>query len=432
MESSTRRKRKKNVRRKNAKLYPIYKMFSWDLLCYYSIEYLFLTITKGVSISDVLLLSAFYLISKMLVQIPSVTICDFLGRKRSIVLGNAMLVGYMFTLIVAPNMPLMLFAMFLCAFGYAIKNLSETNLLYDSVATRGGDGLYSRIDSKGGSLYYVFDGIASLVAGYLFVVNNYLPVIICLLCLIIATILSCGFSDVYDLRQKKSKDKSLLSTFKEYGNDLKDTCKFIFNSSRMKALILFRVVFYSLIKIIDIYRSDLLVDIGIPEEQFSMIFAVLTFIAAIAVSAREALERRYKNRILTVISLAYIFAVISVGVISCISASQTILPIILIMYVIAKVCSAIWFVLEGKYVKNFTNERVRSKITFTYELIGCMAAAFASVLAGELVKLVSIEQAFLIIGLIGLLAIVLTLDYMRPRFGLKPKEYAKKDIEFSK
>lgn len=167
MESSTRRKRKKNVRRKNAKLYPIYKMFSWDLLCYYSIEYLFLTITKGVSISDVLLLSAFYLISKMLVQIPSVTICDFLGRKRSIVLGNAMLVGYMFTLIVAPNMPLMLFAMFLCAFGYAIKNLSETNLLYDSVATRGGDGLYSRIDSKGGSLYYVFDGIASLVAGYL-------------------------------------------------------------------------------------------------------------------------------------------------------------------------------------------------------------------------------------------------------------------------
>ena len=239
MESSTRRKRVKDARRKNAKLYPIYKMFSWDLLCYYSIEYLFLTITKGVSISDVLLLSAFYLISKMLVQIPSVTICDFLGRKRSIVLGNAMLVGYMFTLIVAPSMPLMLFSMFLCAFGYAIKNLSETNLLYDSVATKGGDGLYSRLDSKGGSLYYVFDGIASLVAGYLFIVNNYLPVLICLLCLIIATILSCGFSDVYDLRQKKGKDKSLLTTFKEYGSDLKDTCKFIFNSSRMKALILF-------------------------------------------------------------------------------------------------------------------------------------------------------------------------------------------------
>ena len=420
------------IRRNNAKLYPIYKMFSWDLLCYYSIEYLFLTITKGISISDVLLLSAFYLISKMLVQIPSVTICDFLGRKRSIVLGNAMLVCYMLTLIVAPNMPLMLFAMFLCAFGYAIKYLSESNLLYDSVATKGGDGLYSKIDSKGGSMYYFLDGIASLVAGYLFVINNYLPVIICLLCLIIATILSCGFSDVYDLRQRKNKDKSVFATFKEYSVDLKETCKFIFKSNRMKALILFEIVFYSLIKIIDVYRSDLLVDIGVPEEQFSMIFAVLTFIAALAVSMREKLEKKYKNRILTFISLSYVFAIIFVGVISCITTSKSILPIILIMYVIAKVCSSIWFFLEGKYVKNFTNEKVRSKITFTYELIGCMAAAIASVLAGQLVKVVTIEQAFLIVGLIGLIAIVLTLDYMRTRFGLNPKEYAKKDIEFSK
>lgn len=34
------------IRRKNAKLYPIYKMFSWDLLFFYSIEFLFYTITK--------------------------------------------------------------------------------------------------------------------------------------------------------------------------------------------------------------------------------------------------------------------------------------------------------------------------------------------------------------------------------------------------
>ena len=36
----------KKIRRKNAKLYPVYKMFSWDLLCFYSIEFLFYTITK--------------------------------------------------------------------------------------------------------------------------------------------------------------------------------------------------------------------------------------------------------------------------------------------------------------------------------------------------------------------------------------------------
>lgn len=115
-------------------------------------------------------------------------------------------------------------------------------------------------------MYYILEGTASLVAGYLFVINNYIPVIICFTFLAISTIISCGFSDVYDLKQERKSN--VIATFKTYGKDLKDTCKFIFNSNRMKAFILFRVVFYSLVRIIDIYRSDLLLDVGVSEEQF--------------------------------------------------------------------------------------------------------------------------------------------------------------------
>jgi MFS family permease len=428
MKEVNRRKINK-FRRRNAKLYPIYKMFSWDLLCFYSIEYLFLTMTKKVNVSDILFLNAFYMASKMLVQIPSVTLCDYLGRKKSIVLGNLILVLYMITLIMAPNIGFIMLANFLCALGYVIKNLSETILLYDSVATRGGDGLYAKLDSKGGSMYYVLDGMASLIAGYLFVINNYLPLFVCLTCLIIGTIISCAFKDVYEVKHDKNKKAS--DTFKEYGQDLKDTCKFIFNSKRMKAFLLFKMVFYSFIRVIDIYRQDLLVDIGIPEEQFSVIFAMLTFIAAIAVSMREILEKKFKNRTLTFISVTYTLAVISVGIVSRFNNSLVI-PFILTMYVILKIATSIWYILEGKYLKNFTNENVRSKITFTYELIGCMSASIVAILAGNLIKFVSIQNAFLLIGLIALIAIILTLDYMRTRFGLSPKEYDKKDIEFSK
>lgn len=419
----------KNIKRRNAKLYPIYKMFSWDLLCYYSIEYLFLTITKGINVSDVLFLSAFYLVSKMLVQIPAVILCDFFGRKKSIVFGNAILSGYIFFLIIAPNFGIIMFANFLCSLGFAIKKISESNLLCDSVTTRGGDGLYTKIDSKGAGMYYVLDGIAALSAGYLFVINNYLPMFICLGCLVVATIIACNFKDVYPV--KRDNSKSLGHTFKEYGEDLKDTCKFIIHSKRMKALILFKMVFYSLIKIIEVYRGDLLVEIGVPEEQFSMIFAILTFIAAIAVSMRETLEKKFKNRTLTFLAITYILAVLNIGIISRVEA-DIVLPLLLTMYVIIKISSSIWYILEGKYLKNFTNEKIRSKITFTYELISCMVAAVSSILAGKLVEIVSIQNAFLLIGLIGLVAIVLTLDYMRPRFGLNPKEYDKRDIEFQK
>ncbi len=88
------------------------------------------------------------------------------------------------------------------ALGYDIKTIAESNLLYDSVSTRGGEGLYSKIDAKGGSWYYILDGIASLSAGYLFVINNYLPMLICLGFIIISTIISFGFKDIYEVKKE--------------------------------------------------------------------------------------------------------------------------------------------------------------------------------------------------------------------------------------
>ena len=87
------------IRRKNAKLYPIYKMFSWDLLFFYSIEFLFYTITKKVTASEVLVINGIYLLCRIIMQIPAVAITDFLGRRKSIILGNIMLIIYMLILI---------------------------------------------------------------------------------------------------------------------------------------------------------------------------------------------------------------------------------------------------------------------------------------------------------------------------------------------
>ena len=71
MEKEKVKKDKKKIskrRRNNAILYPLYKMFSWDLLCFYSIEFLFYTITKGITASQVLMLTSVYIISKIIFQ----------------------------------------------------------------------------------------------------------------------------------------------------------------------------------------------------------------------------------------------------------------------------------------------------------------------------------------------------------------------------
>lgn len=424
------RKEINKKRRNNAKLYPIYKMFSWDLLFFYSIEFLFYTITKKVTASEVLIINGFYLLFRMLMQIPAVAITDFLGKRKSIILGNLLLIVYMLILILGPGAISIIIADLMFSLGYNIKTIAEANLLYDSVATRGGEGLYSKLDAKGGSWYYILDGIASLTAGYLFVINNYIPMIICLGFIIISTILSFRFKDIYEVKIDEKAKLDIKGTLKEYGKDLKSSLRFILRSKRMKAFVLFQIVFYSLIEIIDTYNSDLLVSIGIPEEQFSMISAVLILIAGISLSFKKPIEKKFKNRTLSFLSLMYIGACVVIGTTASLWKSQAIIPIILVMCAIQRISMAIWYILETKYLRNFTKEDVRNKITFSYEFIGGIAASIFSVLGGLLLKVINVENAFLIIGLTALIFMVIVLDYMRTRFGLKPDEYKKEDIEF--
>lgn len=421
-------KRLSQIRRKNAKLYPIYKMFSWDLLFFYSIEFLFYTITKKLTASEVLVINGFYLLFKILMQIPAVTITDFLGKKKSIVFGNFMLIFYILVLLIFPGMISVIIADLLCALGYTVKTISEPNLLYDSVSTKGGDGLYSKLDAKGGSLYYILDGIASLVAGYLFVINNYIPMLICLGFVIISTILSFGFQDIYEVKTKENAN--ILKTIKEYKKDLKNSFKFILKSKRMRAFILFQVVFYSLIEIIDTYNGDLLINIGIPEEQFSMIFAVLTLIGGVSISLKKNIEKKFKNRTLSFLSLMYILACIFIGFVTSLNNSKAIIPFVLVMLAVTKISASIWYILEAKYLKNFTKPEMRNKVSFTYEFIGRIAASIFSILGGLLLKVFRVQNAFLLVGLIALICMTLVLDYMRTRFGLKAEQYTEEDIEF--
>ena len=405
-------------------------MFSWDLLFFYSIEFLFYTITKKVTASEVLIINGFYLLFRIIMQIPAVAITDFLGKRKSIIIGNIFLIIYMLILICFPGAISIIIADLVFALGYNMKTIAESNLLYDSVSTKGGEGLYSKLDAKGGSFYYILDGIASLVAGYLFVTNNYLPMLICLSFIIISTVLSFKFKDVYKVNIDKKENFGLVNTLKNYGIDLKICFKFILKSKRMKAFILFQIVLYSVIEIIDTYNSDLLINIGIPEQQFSMIFAVLTLIAGIALSLKRPIEKKFKNRTLAFISLMYIGACIIIGIVSSIFESQMVIPIILIMCTIQKINVSLWYIFEPKYLKNFTTENMRNKITFAYEFIGGIVASFFSILGGLLLNILNVKHAFLVVGILASISIIIVLNYMKTRFGLKPDEYKKEDIEF--
>lgn len=160
-------------------------------------------------------------------------------------------------------------------------------------------------------VFIIYTWWDSIFNSRLFIWNNYLPIIVCLIFIVVSIVLSFEFEDIYKDEKKKS-----VHSFKEYKNDLKTSFKFIFNSKRMKAFVLFKIAFGSLIYIVSTYRSELLVNMGIPEEQFSIIFAVLTLIGGISLLLKQPIEKIFKNRTLTFLSLTYIGTCIIIGTIS--------------------------------------------------------------------------------------------------------------------
>lgn len=408
------------IKRKNAQNFTLYKMFSWDILFYYSIQYLFYTITKGVTPGEVLKIGLCYPIFHLVLQFPIMVVAELLGRRKSIILGNSLLLLQMIALIKIPGTVGIIISEFIFSFGYGLKTIQETNLLYDSTATRGGSGLFDKINEKGAMGYYVLDGISSLLAGFLFVIDQYLPIYIAMVFIVISILLSFRFKDIYQNEFTKTIWKEKV---KDYREDLKQSFCSFKRSERLRAMILFCAIFSAVISVCDTYRESLLVDFSITPEVFSIIFAILTLVGGISVTFKTKIEKKFKNRTFTFIGITVISSMIIIGILGAMPNHQLVLPLILLLYSIQYIGRSIFYVLEEKYVRNFTTAKTRSRVIFSDEMMSKIAIGIFSFIAGMVLDHVATHQAFLLFGLFFLAVMIVVLEYMRPRFGLRPEEY---------
>ena len=161
MDKGKERKRKRKVikrKKKNVKMFPFYRMISWDLLFYYPIIFLFLTQIKGFSAAQALFADTFYTLSNTFWQLPATWVIDRIGKRNSLIIGNILYSISILAMIFMKSYYELLIIQFFYALGYSLKALCENNILYESLPahiTRGK--LYSRIDAKASSNFFYFD-----------------------------------------------------------------------------------------------------------------------------------------------------------------------------------------------------------------------------------------------------------------------------------
>ena len=421
---------KQKMRKRNMKLFPIYKMLSWDLLFFYTINFLFLTQVKNISAAEVVLTDSFYALFVMILQIPINIIIAFLGKKKSLVLGNFTLVVYITIVIFSRNIYDLILANFISALGYGIKETVQVALLKESIPpSKYKNQIFSKINSKGATGYYVLNMISQIVAGYLFTINGYVPMICTLVILIIATLISTQFIEP----NKKAKVNLKETMDMEEIKDIKSGFKFVLKSERLKALILSATFISTLLTILDNYEVNFLENIKLSSIIIGCAGAMESLISAIASKRENKFNNIFKNKSLTVLSLGLSISAIIAGICGVLKIKENIIGILIILssyIMILGFVYGMYYTIIDRYLMNFANKEIDTKITAIYNLIRSAFRVVFGFLASFILGIASSANALIIVGTIFTIIFIGINKYMKTRLGLKPEEYSKDERKY--
>ena len=229
----------KKHKKHNIRIYYIYKAISWDLLFYYAVSFIFLNAFKGLTPAEIVFADAFFPLYKVLFQIPAALLVNRIGKKNCLIVGNTSLLVYMIFVLGCNYYQIMIIANIFMAFGFVLKNLCESNILYDSLQ---GDPdklkKYSKIEGRSSALYYYLGAFSSIVAGLTYNINPYIPMCICMGFVIASIICSYLFKEVpIDLtnpNEEHGPDESLFKRIKHYRKDMKNAFKLLIEQNLRK------------------------------------------------------------------------------------------------------------------------------------------------------------------------------------------------------
>ncbi len=416
------------MRKTNMKIFPTYKKLAWDYLFFYTIDFLFLTQIKGISGADVVLKSTFYAFFSIILQIPANIIVEFLGRKNSIILGNILNCFYIVIIMLSRNLPDLIFAELVSAIAFSIKNIAEPSLLNESIPPSRYKGeIYSKISAKGAAGYYLIGAISKVIAGFLYPINGYLPMICSLMVLVIVAIMSIGF--IEPLQKKKRNANEALG--KKQLKEIKEGFTYILKSERLKALILCAALIASLLSILSNYYVSLLEELEISSVVIGIVGAVATYICAYASKKQDVFHNRLRNKTLTAIAIMLSISTVIAGICGIKAQNYIVLlVIIVIMNFIHGFGKGMYYTIIDKYLRNFTNEKIDTKIFAAKNLFASIVRVIVGLFASFLLDKTKTAYCMIIIGIIFTILYILMEKYMSSRVGLKPEEYSKEERKY--
>lgn len=318
------------------------------------------------------------------------------------------------------NFGTLILARFVRAMAYCLTNVCLSPFLTASIPKTDKKGeIFSHIDGKGYSKYCYIAAISKVLSGYLFTINPYIPLILCLVALTFATIVAYNFIEIEEYTEEKVEK----ITFQENLKNIKEGLQYIIKSPRLKALMLMLGTIWGLLNLLDTYQTTLLKNLEISATYIGIIAAAVQMITGITSKKANEYNNKFKNKSLTILGIAITIGAMIIGATTILNIPFWLqLIIIITAFCIRHACKGVFQIIKKRYLGNFASNEILPKIYSSNEIICNLMKAIIGYIGSAILLVMDIRKGTLAIGGLFLIVVILISIYMRTRVGIEMKE----------
>jgi len=180
------------------------------------------------SVTNVAIIFAVEAIGMVIFEVPTGSIADLFGRKKSLILANiSALIGFTF-LYIGGNMPMfILFAIF-NALAHSLASGADQAMIYDTLKDENKEKYYKKISGTYSALWPLGAMTGSLIGGYLANISLSLPILLTLIPISIVLILTFFLKEPsYEPEEHKNVLKHMANSSKLIVSDIQLVIIFI-------------------------------------------------------------------------------------------------------------------------------------------------------------------------------------------------------------
>lgn len=387
------------IDKRNRFFYIIFKCFTYDLLFYYTLETMFLTLIKGFSFSQVFLITSLDLFFIILLTLP----LNYLLKKVSILnrlrIGTVAFIIYLTAFLLFNNIYLLCFLVIFKSIGNLSISINATNLLNVICKNKKGNEV-SKLEGRATALWWILEAISAIAAGYFFEINPFISYYICIGLLVLAFISTFFF-------KINREDNYIKSEIKEVKTEKTNSNINGLFKKLIIAIVIFAFGFWGAAEVFGNSAKTFLQDIGTTSVLMGWIYFGVKVITAGANVVSYRIERKLGWKFLPITIGLFMGAVLLMGVIYFIDLTFIAKLILLSVVVI------IMYVTRNPYRLNIKNTMTAffqgkslEKVFSYYFIAENLGGAIFSLMASFMIDNINLGASILVNWILILVIII--------------------------